>query len=309
LSWKKGEKPTSPVIVVPTVNWGDDDISPTAIVVPTVNWGGTAAIDTPKKPNQPTATPAKSGFSDPTMYDDFAGSGIDATLWDADQSFANIVVRDGNLGLGSNILGAKKMGEVNITKPYFVESRFRTARGGGLVMYVWYQNGQTVCQTYEVNSKMHLFCKVFVGEKEIVVSDQIVDQESWNIVRVDIEPSPLKFTFFANGVSTGSYKTDNTNSRISFGLGSWCKETNCYFDYVRIGAIEDDPTIYDNFNDSTYDGKFDTTKWSYEQRDAEGSSVQQDGVFVLTQGGIEKSQTLRAVKYWPFKLQYSCRVS
>jgi hypothetical protein len=131
LSGKNGEEPSSPAISAPTTALGGKVVAPTATKTP-------AKTSTT---SPPTATQATSGYADPTMYDGFSGSGIDKTLWDADQAFTKVVVRDGYLGLGSNILWAKSMGEVNITKPYFVESRFQTAPG--MTIFVWFQLGQS----------------------------------------------------------------------------------------------------------------------------------------------------------------------
>ncbi|MCK7516208.1 MAG: hypothetical protein MZV64_00005, partial [Ignavibacteriales bacterium] len=78
-----------------------------------------------------------------------------------------------------------------------------------------------------------------------------------------------------------------------------------YVDYVRMGAIEDDPTLYDNFSNSVYDGRFDATKWGHEQQNNDGSAIQKDGVLVFNQGGIDKAQVLSASHYWPFRLQDS----
>ena len=72
-----------------------------------------------------------------------------------------------------------------------------------------------------------------------------------------------------------------------------------------MGAIEDDPTLYDNFNNTAYDGKFDTSKWAFERHDPDGSAIQQNGVLVFTQSGIDKAQILRANQYSPLKLKDS----
>jgi len=72
-----------------------------------------------------------------------------------------------------------------------------------------------------------------------------------------------------------------------------------------MGAIDDDPTIYDNFNVSAFDGVFDVNKWVYVIQDQGGSTTQQDGVLVLSQGGINKYQSLKAIKNQPIKLNNS----
>ena len=212
-----------------------------------------------------------SGYSDPTMYDDFGGSGMDPNLWDADRGTTNIIVQDGYLGMKSNVLGAKRKADVNITEPYFVESRFQTAPSGGLVVYAWFQNGQAFCQTYEVNLRMYLACIVLIGDKNNIISDHIVvSQGVWNTVRIEIESSPLKFTFYVDGVQVGSYETEMMSSKVSFGLGSSCLDNGCYFDYIRIGAIEDDPSLlfFEDFDgpalDETY--KEFPTNPSYDYR-------------------------------------------
>ena len=111
---QKGETPLSPATLHLIPVSGEKTVTPISTITP-------VKTNTPKPP---TVTQTTGSFIDWMMYDDFSGSSIDKTLWDTDQTFTNAVVRDGYLGLGSNVLGAKRIGEVNITEPYFVEVAF-----------------------------------------------------------------------------------------------------------------------------------------------------------------------------------------
>jgi hypothetical protein len=75
---------------------------------------------------------------------------------------------------------------------------------------------------------------------------------------------------------------------------------NGHVDYVRIGAIADDPTIYDNFNDTIYDGKFNPALWQYDPdvHSLKTESTQQDGLLIITQSGIDQESLLTINKYW-----------
>jgi len=141
---------------------------------------------------------------------------------------------------------------------------------------------------------------------------------SWHIIRIEFWPQSLEVIFLIDGTKIGTLLGDDFSkaqevfgqrypSVIGVNMNNFIDNVTPvgYVDYVRSGKVADDPTIYDNFNDSSFDGKFDTTKWAYEQRDADGSIIQQDGVLIFTQSGISQSQVLRASEFWPYKLQNS----
>ena len=316
LSGKNGEKPTSPVIVVPTVNQGE-----------------TAVIDTPNKPNQPTSTPTTGGFSDLTMYDDFDNSTCDGSynksLWELGGTYTDfdLVQGNGNISLqvsnGGSGVGLNSVGTILINSPIFVETRLfldpatidkESLLGVGL----GFGSSSSVCEVIGLaRNKQELNCYAYFDQNRIE-QDILINKisPSWHVIRMEYDPEIKTLSYRLDGLSIGSIalpaESDAAQSTEVSGYTSLGINNNGpskapvgYVGYVRMGAIEDDPTVYDNFDNVTIDGKFDTSKWAYEQRDADGSVVQQDGVLIFTQSGIDKAQILQANKYWPYKLQDS----
>jgi len=319
LSGKNGEEPASP-----------------ANVIPTVNWGGTAVIHTPKMTNTPsslTTTNVVSEYADPTMYDDFGNKayngGYNRTLWKsgADATSYKLSQSDGQLSI---VVDSKNGAGLNMSYSRFSEPTFFEAReyldpsttdnGGHLYIAITNEYGHSNCGVFgDSSNRQSVRCwSEYYGKNVEPAIGLSSIEPGWHIFRFEIEPETMNIAYIIDGKQVGVYNPKDSipdhfsefkQSTFEFviALNNYgpSKEPVGYIDYVRIGAIEDDPTMYENFNDTSYDGKFDTTKWAYEQRDANGSIIQQDGYLVLTQSGIEKGQTLRANQYWPHKLQES----
>ncbi|MFN2303732.1 MAG: hypothetical protein ACK2TV_08380, partial [Anaerolineales bacterium] len=311
---------------------GEDSAS-SAMMIPTVNWGETAVIHTPQKTNttgQTTATQKASGYADPTMYDDFNNSAYDGSynksLWFADSNSNNSVINqnDGQLsikvsGQSENGLGRKYS---KIVKPTFFEARLfldPQTTNNGAFMFIELNNdiGYSLCNLGRTGDHaQQITCESeYYGKKVQAKLNLAGILPNWHILRLEIDTETMIISYIVDGKKVGYFDPkesipDHLNDfkpstyyfyvglvNFDMGLG--------YVDYVRMGAIEDDPTIYDYFNDSNYDGKFNATKWAYDWHDPDGSAIQQDGVLVLTQSGIDKYQSLSAVQYWPYKLQSS----
>ena len=121
----------------------------------------------------------------------------------------------------------------------------------------------------------------------------------WHILRFEIDPETMIIAYVVDGIQVGYFDPKETipdhfddfkqksfwfNAVLNNGLS---KEPVGYIDYVRMGAIEDDPTVYDNFDDPKYDGTFNTTKWTYMMHGSGGSIYQENGALVLSQSSTE----------------------
>jgi hypothetical protein len=315
---------------------GGQNVLPTSISAPIktifANPTATKAPNKTSTSSPATAVPVTSGYSDLTMYDDFnaLGTTIDTNQWSpgGNDPSALITKKSGiltvktsgyQLGIG---ISATRFQEQIIRAPFFVEGRFKLEPnqngGSGIHLSASENKGGTLCQIWGDNGAQAVHCQSFFdGFKEISVRD--ITPGTWHSARIEVDPSTMVFTYYIDGFNVGEYIPDRANelknAKFSPFIWSGCVGDGCtdksartvtgYFDNVRMGAIEDDLTLYDNFNIATYDGKFNSTRWAYDQRDPDGSAIQQDGVLVVTQSGIEKGQTLRANNYWPSKLTES----
>jgi serine/threonine protein kinase len=70
-----------------------------------------------------------------------------------------------------------------------------------------------------------------------------------------------------------------------------------------IATIDADPSVYDNFNNPEYDGKFNSNQWAYEVRNPSGNAIQEDGVLVFAQSGTSQTTNLRALHYWEYRIE------
>ena len=83
----------------------------------------------------------------------------------------------------------------------------------------------------------------------------------WHILRFEIDPETMIIAYVVDGRQVGYFDPKETipdhfddfkkktfwfYAALNNGLS---KEPVGYIDYVRMGAIEDDPTVYDNFDD------------------------------------------------------------
>lgn len=290
----------------------------------------------PQKTNTPrpaTAVPTGSGYSDPTMYDDFGNSTYsgryNSSLWESggDAATYKIAQANGKLSITVNSQNGAGLHRSysRIIKPTFFEAReyldpSTTNNGGHLYLVIGNAYGYSNCGVFgDSANRQTIRCwSEYYGKNVEPAIGLSAISPGWHVFRFEIEPGTMIISYVVDGKQVGQYdpresipdhfnefKQSSFDFNIAVNNYGPSKALVGYVDYVRMGAIEDDPTLYDGFNMSTYNGRFDTTKWTYDQRDSDGSAIQQDGVLVFTQGGIEKAQRLGASHYWPLKLQES----
>jgi outer membrane protein assembly factor BamD (BamD/ComL family) len=311
----------------------DEEPASSVIVVPTVDWGGDAVIHTPQKtntPKPPTATQAASSYADVTLYDDFEGNTFDGQYdtalweWQSDDANANIFQSNGVLEINSS--GYNKGADLGITKfsgevmntPLFVEAsvRLEPNQNGGIgIYYEISRNGNGgYCHIWAMNQTQEMYCFHSFGQEEDRTEDINITQGTWHTLRIEFVPGPpLEITYIIDGLMVGTYSIstlEQVEPEVNFHIGSGCYGGGCvdknprtltgYIDYVRIGAIRDDPTVYDSFNDSIYDGRFNPTLWWYDPdaHSLKTESIQQDGLLIITQSGIDETSFLTLKKYW-----------
>ena len=129
-------------------------------------------------------------------------------------------------------------------------------------------------------------------------------------MRIEAYPEQMMFVYLVDNQEIGSYvyeKTErwkNMEYELNIRMNNWgssAKDPRGYVDYVRMGAIEDDPKyiFYDHFSLQKYDGSYDRTKWKTAYNDSGGKIFQEDGLLVLQQRGPEKGQMLGALRLNP----------
>ena len=132
---------------------------------------------------------------------------------------------------------------------------------------------------------------------------------AWHIFRIEFEPETMTIIYFVDGIRVGAFMPQdsipaeyNDFKQLEFhfcvGMNNFgsAKSPVGYIDYVRIGAIADDPIVYDNFDKPEFDGKLNLSKWAYAVHDPEGSMYQENGELVFRQNGTkDRSQFLRGI--------------
>ena len=315
---------------------GNQNVIPTSIVVPTKT---AIAIPTrtiiPSKTNTPrsaTVVPTTNGYSDPTMYDDFDNAQYNGSYdklkwgyWTSDGE-APFVQKNGelfvNMGKNNDIdINLKSYDRVTLKKPTFIEARvLLEANANASALLIGFEaisndkyDGLTACQISNNpgTGKQDLNCSNnYFGQYQEAPLNISGVEPMWHLVRIEIDPVKMQTVFIVDGNIFGPYtlpQADKLKSDIwRFGPSMGRESVKdpppiAHLDYVRMGAIEDDPTVYDNFDNTAYDGRFDTTKWIYAQSNPNGSAVQQDGSLVFTQSGVKQNQNLISVQQ--FRLQ------
>ena len=300
---------------------GEDSAS-SAMMIPTVNWGETAVIHTPQKTNttgQTTATQKASGYADPTMYDDFNNSAYDGSynksLWFADSNSNNSVINqnDGQLsikvsGQSENGLGRKYS---KIVKPTFFEARLYLdpqTTNNGAFMFIELNNdiGYSLCNLGRTGDHaQQITCESeYYGKKVQAKLNLAGILPNWHILRLEIDTETMIISYIVDGKKVGYFDPkesipDHLNDfkpstyyfyvglvNFDMGLG--------YVDYVRMGAIEDDPTVeaielsptpgttsdptmYDDFDNAAYNGSYNRSLWGFDGDSKDFFIGQSDG--------------------------------
>ena len=316
LSGNNSEKPSSLVVSAPTSMPGGKAVAPTSTKTP-------VKTNTPKPP---TATQSINEYADPTMYDDFNNSSYDgklnSSLWGitGDTSFGSFRQENGYAVLAVNeykhIIGASVAKSANYdSNPIFVEAKLMldadtTKNGTDHGMHFQTSDGYSVCSIFADGNKQGISCwsNYFgVDQRNYHVE---ISPSTWHTMRIEAYPEQMMFVYLVDNQEIGSYvyeKTErwkNMEYELNIRMNNWgssAKDPRGYVDYVRMGAIEDDPKyiFYDHFSLQKYDGSYDRTKWKTAYNDSGGKIFQEDGLLVLQQRGPEKGQMLGALRLNP----------
>jgi hypothetical protein len=206
--------------------------------------------------------------------------------------------------------------------PLFIESDFMLEPGqnGGTDLTLnFLDKGMTMCQIWGANGSQVIQCwaNFFDQYKEII--KRPISHGTWHTARIEADPDTLTFSYYIDGLKAGDYTPDRADelkgSRFLPGLGSGCSGDGCidkskrtvagHFDNVRMGAIADDPLVYDSFDKSTYDGSYDQSKWEICGSDPGSKVIQENGILSMTHAGSStglKATSLCALKYQGVKI-------
>ncbi|CAG1001384.1 hypothetical protein ANAEL_02989 [Anaerolineales bacterium] len=280
-----------------------------------------AKISTPRPT---TAIPVTGGYTDPTMYDDFGRKEFEGIYnialweWQSDDPDAKIIQDNGVLKINSSGynkgagLGIKKIAD--ISSPYFVEvsTSLEPNQNGGIGFNFRIDSVGGYCHIWAMNQAQNINCTHAVGQQEESTEFIKIAQGTRHTLRIEIIPGPpLNIVYMVDGEIIGDFKilsTENTVHVESFSISSGCSGGGCidknprtltgYVDYVRMGAIEDDPVIYDGFENTSFAGKFDPAKWAYlpGHHYPDGSMYQEDGKMIFEQNGTgDRWQFLKGI--------------
>lgn len=295
---------------------GNQGVSPVSTKRPTqtsaVRPANPTATKVPGKTNTPrpaTPVPATGGYSDPTMYDDFSNSAYDGkfnTVKWGSWGIGSISQSEGILAITTNGYKHEKgIGSTHAypTSPMFIEARMmldpsvlKTGTNLDFELSSTDNNNWTNCGIGTNGNTQMLNCKDYSAA---------ISPGAWHIIRIELYPGTTTFKYFVDGREVG-YDTNGFKSSalsVNVGLnnhGSATENPIGYVDYVRIGAIDDDPTVYDSFDNVTYDGRFDPNLWGYDldAHSLKTESEQQDGLLVITQSGIDQTSLHTLNDYW-----------
>ncbi len=307
-----------------------------ALPTPVSNLMPNPAGSTPTQAVIPSAiiptVPPPPLVGDPTMYDDFnsPGTSLDAGRWETGttDSGASVVKQDGILkittdGYGQYVaVSARHFKGIVPGSPMFIETAFKldpNQNGGTDMSLNIGDRGLVQCQIWGAygTQNVHCYGNIFDQHKEIITKQ--IPQGTWHTARIEADPSTMTFSYYVDGLKVGDYTPDRAgelrSARFTVGIGSGCAGSGCadkstrtvngYFDYVRVGAIADDPLVYDSFDRPNYDGTYDTSKWEICGSDPGSAVVQESGVLSMTHAGSSgglKGTALCARKYQGVKI-------
>ena len=221
---------------------------------------------------EPIVTPGVPDIPKPnceyqTIYDDFNDKAYNGNFnrkkWEPFSfSSGRIVQKDEILTLSRSKgksdgigLTARDYQDFTINIPIFMEARFMVPEA---------QDGHVYLTTSaDLDSEDYTDCLLGYGDKQASIScsytrivakeekaayttkSMAVDFGSWHIVRIDIEPSTMTFTYYVDSKKFGSYVPKNAKklkkAKFSIDIGIWGESSNpltAYVDYVCIGENE-----------------------------------------------------------------------
>jgi len=177
-----------------------------------------------------------------------------------------------------------------------------TNSGTNLVIGLDNSNGYSLCHISRTgNFAQQIICySEYYGKRvdaELSISGIL---PGWHTLRFEIDPETMTILSLVDGRQVASFNPKevipehyNQLKQSTYGFSvilhnyGPSKAPVGYIDYVRIGAIEDDPTIYDDFDNTSFKGKFDFSKWTYleDHHNPDGSVYQENGILKFQQTG------------------------
>jgi outer membrane protein assembly factor BamD (BamD/ComL family) len=284
-----------------------------------------------------TSAPAASNYTDPTMYDDFNNpsyDGLDSgsynrSLWSVYARSSDYRIWQYGGDLHVKVFDQADAGlEANdflyIDKPAFVEISMHldpstTDNDSHFYSYLYIQDhGGINCGIFShENDTQDIKCwSEFYGK--MVEANLGLDgiPPAWHVIRLEIEPETMTISYIIDGRKVGAFVPKDSipehfndfkqsNFHFKFAINNFGPSTapHGYVDYVRMGAIEDDPNIlvYDNFNSSTYDGSYDKSKWEACGWDSGSTVVQNNGILSITHTRIGSGYQATTLCPYTFK--------
>ena len=204
-------------------------------------------------PQPATVIPVTGGYDDPTMYDDFDSlsyNGKFNTIKWSSWGIGSISQGKGILAITTdgykheNGIGSKRT--YPNTSPLFIEARMMldpnvTQTGTSFdfeLTSVDYKNW-TNCSIEANGGTQKIRCKDYSA---------VISPGSWHTIRIELFPDTTTLKYLVDGqeISSDTNGFKSSTLLVSVGLNNWGDATKSpvsYVDYVRMGAIEDDPLI------------------------------------------------------------------
>ncbi|HKY54098.1 MAG TPA: hypothetical protein VJM08_07335, partial [Anaerolineales bacterium] len=214
-------------------------------------------------PQPSTSVPTEVVRADPLMYDDFNNPAYDGRfntiLWAS--AGGKIAQENGLLTLELDQIQERDIGlngnQNKITDPIFVESKVMLDPMSRIdaVIYMGFagdSEGASNCAIHvTINGKQDVVCwsGYFGIEQRSFVRG--ITSGTWHILRVELYPDTMTFTYVVDGEKLGSYIPQNPDKlkdlnyypvlHVNSGTDSEPSVTG-YADYVRVGKIEESET-------------------------------------------------------------------
>ena len=271
---------------------------------------------------QPTPLPAATIDAIPDVYDSFDDpsndGNFDQSKWILWSDFpSRVVQQDGVLMVSADIeteggasLGARQYEDVTLStltanNPTFVEAKLRLSPdehagnvslniGANLEGWGWFSE----CNIMDYGDIVSAGCFdtrwPWQEGYQYNSEEQSVDLGTWHKVRIELDPASMTFTYYVDDQMVGSHvpadadKLRDAKFTVSIGVwGNSSESVKGYIDDVRIGQITPPATIlYDDFDDATYDGTINPTKWELDLPEV-CDVAQQEGAMVFKNAPLQ----------------------
>ena len=224
---------------------------------------------TPEATAALTTTPVPAMGADPWVYDDFNNPANEGSynegLWELRADQGQVAQQDGVMAFtqqgkpqeGAG-LAAHKYHEISLDRPTFFQARLMLspdANAGDVHLdlrtklspnEVWYANCNLVNQEGETWAAC--FNKAIRhGQGDVTYASEsiLVPLGSWHIVRMEVDPATMTFSYFVDGQFVGSHIPPDADrlkkARFTLSIGIYAPSTDAltgYVDDVRVGPVE-----------------------------------------------------------------------